>query len=302
MQSVYNSLLRALGCLATLMPIWANGIPSTTITGRIEERDFIAQNGRRIRISSMGNLVSFQSAGGAEHINVKRSREGYVLAYRLDASESMRVIHDVHDSYSQIISSGQRDFVPESFTFPSVNSGIPSDTCLTASATVRTSDGVIRLTHVFGWRAGYGPVGINMILTNISLKPLILAGVKRLVDNDTAQEYPNDFVKKGDGAVSFAPRCMTTNDCPPPCRFDDPECDPTRQGTPVFFMRGSPPPAYVSVKSHYDNIELNSIGLTSSYDLPGYRIDEDNQIVIGWSVNATLQSQKTRMVTIIEGM
>jgi hypothetical protein len=101
------------------------------------EREFVAQNGRKIRISSMGNLVnlvSFQSAGGAEHINVKRSREGYVLAYRLSAAQPLRVVHDVNDSSSQIISPGNRDFVPESFTFPSVNSGIPSDTFITATA------------------------------------------------------------------------------------------------------------------------------------------------------------------------
>src|SRR6185436_10308727 len=107
-------LLRALPYALIALPVYAQ-VPLATWTGRIDEREYVATNGRKVRISSMGNVTGFQDSAGQEHINTKRSREGYVLAYRPPGLGRLAVVYDVHDAYSSVLSGTGRDIVPDSF-------------------------------------------------------------------------------------------------------------------------------------------------------------------------------------------
>jgi hypothetical protein len=261
------------------------------------DREYVAQNGRTVKISPLGNLVAFQSAPGLEDINVKRSREGYVLSYRA-GSGPQRIVFNVHDSASDAISPGSPDFVPESFTAPAAGSGIPSDTPLKATAVIRTRDGAIRLTQVFEWIAGYGPLTISMTFTALSNSTIYT--VKREVDYDVAQTRLNDGVRTAGGATFSALACVPLSECPPRCPPGDPDCDP-HWGMRAVSAYGVPAPSYTSIKPYSDNSEHYSAGLVTAGDLPGYRANEDNQIILGWTGAVALRTGEWIKLKAIHG-
>jgi hypothetical protein len=151
----------------------------------IQIREYVAENNRRISVSSRGNLIGFESPGGFEHLDVKRPREGYVLAYQPLGSATTLVAYDTFDIFSSNIKSGTRDFVPVSFVAPPSLVNIPYGDLITAVAVVETSDRRLRLTSRIDWVAGSEAVLITMTIQNRSSGKVRLVTVKRHIDVDT---------------------------------------------------------------------------------------------------------------------
>ncbi|MEW6734694.1 MAG: hypothetical protein AB1489_25440 [Acidobacteriota bacterium] len=161
---------------------------SSTLS-EVEVREYISENGYGIRISALGNLVGLKGSNGYEYINRERTREGYLLAYRV-AEKGELVLYDIFDKYSSVLKPDQRDLVAVSFDGPETGSRFSIGTIVNVTVVVTTADGRINLTHSFTWLAGTGRVTIKTEIragktTDI---PVELIAFKRFVDiNITSQ-------------------------------------------------------------------------------------------------------------------
>src|SRR5438128_1611512 len=136
-----ENVFKTLGCavwLPIILPLAAQTTTPDVVThGAFETREYRAENGRRIRITSLGNLAGLESPFGFEHIdNGRRAREGYVLGYDDPLTGQSRVLYDVQDSYSRTL--GGRDFAPTSFSGPPAGATFPVNTVVTATVNVDT--------------------------------------------------------------------------------------------------------------------------------------------------------------------
>jgi hypothetical protein len=268
----------------------------------LDESAYVAVNGRTVRIGSFGNLVAFQSAPGLEDIQVKRSREGYIVAYKLGTTP--RIVFNVHDvPISDTIWPGRPDFLQESFTAPPAGHGIPSDTRLRATAVVQTRDKALRITRVFEWTAGYGPMDITTTVK--ALLPVYISTIKLEMDPDVAGKMLNDCTRTPANAPASTPAstptgatCMATltsvrgSDVGPDCPWWDPDCVPN-YGLRAVPFSASPRPSYVSIRRWDDESEHYTVGLATFSNRLGYRANEDNQITLGWILNLNVPAGKS---------
>jgi hypothetical protein len=251
--------------------------------GTYETRDYWANNGRKIRITSLGNLVGLESPMGFEHINNGvRAREGYVLAYT-DPGGHARVLFDVNDIHSAVL--GRRDFVPYSFTGPASGTVFAVTTPVRVIAVVDTADGLFRLTHQFEWQAGLGTVTVTTTITNRTLTPLTLNGYKRHADInlDAAGGYgvagSSDWVRLTSSSTSGIGAFVSCYCAPQP---GPPPLTLATVSTHVLTFTGVLP-SYRMIHSDTDNSELYIAGPATSTDLPGVRVHENNQATLVWA-------------------
>jgi hypothetical protein len=280
---VAKSLSRVLWLPLLVVPVMAQISPTDVVTaGAYENREYRAENGRRIRISSRGNLTALEAPYGFEHLDQGgRAREGYVISYDDPATGAIRVLHDVNDLYSRTLG-GFRDLVPVSFRGPAAGTSFAAGTPVTATVIVDTLDGALRLAHHFEWRAGFGNVRVTTTVTNRLAGYVTLRGFKRMADMnlDGAGAYgvalTNDWVR-ADNSILISIRCL----CSPPI--------PPSPLTPEFVslhamsFSGAPAPAYKTINRAGDLAELSSIGPAAGSDLPGARRGENNQATLIWA-------------------
>ena len=257
---------------------------------------YASENGRNIKVASTGNLIGLEAPGGFEHIDSKRAREGYVLAYSDPFSGASRVLHDVFDRYSTTIKVPFRDFQVVSYSSSPVGVLLNLNDQVTATSVVETRDGLLRLTHVLNWKAGTGTVTVTTTVTNISGLPLLLRSFKRHIDVDLdsagpygAAHYQNSIVTDpGLGSVLIfnGSRCY-------PQPFDSPICPPrplpinlVAASNHLMQISGNPLPTHTIVKDAGDDGELTSA--LPGPSLIGRRDFEDNQVTLAWMLNQSL--------------
>jgi hypothetical protein len=227
-----------------------------------------------VRITSRGNLVGLESPFGFEHIaNGRGTREGYVVAYDDPATGGLRVLHDVNDSWSRTL--GSRDLVPYSFRGPATGTTFPINALVTATVVVDTADGVLRLTHQFEWRAGYGRVKVTTTVANRLAGYISLRSFKRVADMDVDAAAMNDW-ERSDNGVSIYIFCLCSPPIPP---------SPIVPGTHVMSFTGAPAPGWKLIKPAGDVSEFSSAGPVMSSDLAGLRRNENNQATLIWAGN-----------------
>ena len=282
-----------------------SGTTATVTTATYETREYRAENGRAIRITSLGNLVSLESPYGFDHINMGTyAREGYVVSYDDPGPAQTRVLYNVNDLYSKTLG-GSRDLMPNSFTGPPTGTTFPINTPVTAIVVVDTEDNVIRLTHRFEWRAGLGRVTVTTTVTNRLTSPVLLRGFKRHADinvdggggygNGGALGAPglNDWAHTTDGILASV-RC---GGCPPTPPHP---LTPETVSTHVVFMSGIPAPPFSILKSATDNSELFSAGPVLKTARLGARTNENNQVTLVWAGSALAPGAFRKFTTLYE--
>jgi hypothetical protein len=230
---------------------------------------------------------------GFEHINNGvQAREGYVLAYN-DLGARARVLFDVNDIHSTVL--GRRDFVPYSFSGPATGTVFPVMTPVRAVAVVDTADGLFRLTHQFDWQAGLGTVKVTTTITNRTSVPLNLTGFKRHArphpDGAGAYAYPgpSSWLRTPDGFGSF----IVCGGCPPhPSPWPLTEASVS---THVLTFTGVSP-SYMMIHKDTDDVELYAAGRVTLGDLPGLRLNENDQVTLVWN-GSTLNPGGSRTFT-----
>jgi hypothetical protein len=235
-------------------------------------REYTSENGRKIRITSTGNVIGLEMPAGYENIAGQRTREGYVVSY-IDQYGITRVIHDVYDSYSTTFKSGERDLVPVSFTAPPSASGLAINTLISATAVLHTRDGLLRLENLITWRAGTGTVNVKMTIANRSANSSVkVLNLKRVADVNVARETLNTSVASSDFILFHNPLCS----CPPPV--------PPGPWIPLVVFSGSNAIPLNTLAS--DDWELFNVGPGES--LTGRQTNLDTQGVLVFRPNAPL--------------
>ncbi|GEM_PF-6582875 len=283
------------------------GIPAAfaqlqTTFNNIDIREFVSENGRTIRISSLGNLIRLQTPTAFDHLlpkirqgslfDSRRPREGYGLVYIDPANNQPRIVFDVHDLYSRT-RSGDRTLVPVSFEAPPAANIIPFDSTMRARSIVDTSDGLLRLIHDFAWQAGTGEVSITTTIMN--RQPGLPVGIlrfARFVDADVDGRSPGSTSRTETKTTGKLDSILISGDdcnsgiCPP-----DPDCricpDHVNLRTHVMVMRGIPAPSYKLINSVADPSAILSVG--GGQPAPdGLRFPGDRQTALVWQPNSNL--------------
>jgi hypothetical protein len=255
-------------------------VTNTVTHGVYEVRDFFAQNGRHISITSHGNLINLETPFGFEHIKSStRAREGYVISYTNPSTGQERVIFDVHDVYSSVLA--RRDFVPVSFSGPATGTVFHVNSPVSATAIVDTADGLLRLTQRIDWLAGLGGVTIRSTVANRVSVPVRVNFVKRHVDLNPdgggsygTNQYSN--WERVSGGVDVYAWC---NCGPPP---GPPPLTPAMVSLHVIKFTGDPAPSYTMIHTAADTSEFYTVGPSFTTDLRGPRTSENNQVTLVW--------------------
>jgi hypothetical protein len=142
--------------------------PASLLQQQGEKREYIAENGRSIVITALGNLVRFESPRGFEHVagGLEDPINGYVLAYWDPRTGVLRVLHNVYRSQSSTIKPGLSDFVPLSFEGPASGTVFSRAKLVRASVTVGTRDGLFLIRTTYSWLQG--TLRVDSVLTAVS--------------------------------------------------------------------------------------------------------------------------------------
>jgi hypothetical protein len=268
----------------------------------IDTREFVSENGRTIRISSLGNLIRLQTPTTFDHLLPKirrgslfdttRPREGYALVYIDPLNGQARISFDVYDLYS-MTQTGERTLVPVLFEAPATANIIPFDATMRARSIVDTSDGLLRLIHDFTWQAGTGEVSIaTTVLNRQPGLPVGILRFARFVDADVDGRSPGSAGKAETKTTGKMDSILISGDdcnsgiCPP-----DPDCricpDQASLRTHVMVMRGIPAPSYKLVNSVADPSAILSGG--GGQPAPDWlRFPGDRQAALVWQPNSNL--------------
>lgn len=281
----FSSFLLVLASLVGVSLIYAQTSPTeqtVTTTGVLETRKFFAVNGRNIRVSSLGNLVGLESPQGFEHLRgATRSREGYVVGYQDPVTLQARVVHNVFDRVSSTIITGMPDFVPIEFRGPANLAVFGVGETVSATATLHTRDGLIRLIRQITWTAGSGTVEVKTTLTNRLSSPLWMTGLKLITDPDVdaSGAYGTSQGRNNvDSTATATGSSLVFNNvvCDPRGRID-PCPPPPVPGDPALLgvlsqhlmeISSSPAPASTVLKLASDNTELFTSVPGASLALP----------------------------------
>lgn len=219
-----------------------------------EIREYSAENGYKITITTRGNVIGLEILGGTGVAEGAENREGYVISY-VDSAGIVRVVHDAYDSYSAGIRPGERDFVQASFTAPPSQSRIPLNTMISATAVVDTRDGLLRLSNEITWRAGTGAVNVKMTVTNRSnIRSVRVMNVKRVLAPFGLGMDITSLITR-DGASAKASGRLGGLDMDPTCpdsiRFSKPQRTPPPPPPPweIIMCLPQPPQSLQSLQS-----------------------------------------------------
>jgi hypothetical protein len=274
-----------------------------------EVREYIAEDGRRIAITSLGNLITLETPRGFEHAagGTDLPLDGYVLAYR-DPSGTVRVLHNVYRSHSSTIKAGLPDFVPISFEAPPSGTEFERGSVVGAKVVVGTRDGLVEIHTTYSWIGGI--VRVESAVRSVSQTIRLLAfkrqirlapdanGAFGILDSKfdvLATEAPpvGEFFVAPSVVFAVAICCRRGCDpilCPPRM----PEfSELTVNSHSILFQAGpdgSGPknvkPSYLTVADAADDCERLKAGACAGSPLP--RLRQDSLATAGWLVNRKL--------------
>jgi hypothetical protein len=254
--------------------------PEIQVPYVVDERRYIAENDRTIRVTSTGNLTGLESPAGFEHLRNAsgRAREGYRIRY-VDATGATREVFHFGDTASSSIVPSSPDLLPEPLIGPPTGTRYAVGTVVTAKAAVRTRDNRLRIEQELRWVVGLDQL-IKVKVINISGAPLTILWFDRLADLNVSaggvygtRESRNSFIPIPTGVVSVEVRCRVAL-CPPPCNPGDPSCDPLKYVSQLGVrMTGEPAPSAVLIQA----------GGTGATPLATRKDDIDGVVTLRWN-------------------
>lgn len=128
-----------------------------------ETREYRAENGYELAVTSLGGIIGLR---GPKELGDDRAplRDYYRLTYRHPRGQ--QVVASTAAGGDKDVASGSSNFVPVSFESPPSGAVFSDDQPLTAKVTVRTSDGLLRLTHLLTWKPGADSVSVQTEIAN----------------------------------------------------------------------------------------------------------------------------------------
>ncbi len=276
-----------------------------------EKREYIAEDGRAIVITGLGNLIRLESPRGFEQVGggLEIPIDGYVLAYQDLQTGTSRVLHNVYRSQSSTIEPGLSDFVPLSFQGPPSSTVFPRGRVVRAVVVVGTRDGLVRIRMTYSWIGGM--LRVDSLVTSVS-RSIQLVSFKRqsryAVDVggaygvlepkfDVLPVAPAALAESllGPSVVFSTALCCRRGCGPPPlCPPQLPEFSEEAVNTHSILFQAGPDaaspaalkPTYLAVADAKDDCERLTSGPCQGSSLP--RFAQDSLVTSGWLVNRTL--------------
>jgi hypothetical protein len=290
---------------------------SAPLQQQIEKRQYIAEDGRNIVITALGNLIRFESPRGFEHVSggLDAPIDGYVLAYRDLRTGTLRVLHNVYRSQSSTIEPGLGDFVPVSFQGPDSSTVFPREKLVRAVVVVGTRDGLVQVRTTYSWIRGM--VRIDSLVTPVN-RPIRLISFKRqsrypvgaagaygvlepkfdVLPVEAPPMAAESFL--GPSVVFSTALCCRRGCGPPPlCPPRLPDFSEEAVNTHSILFQAGPDaaapgalkPTYLTVAEAKDDCERLTSGQCQGGQLP--RFAEDSLVTSGWLVNKTLAKKRS---------
>jgi hypothetical protein len=290
------------------------GVPETSApvqSDQVGKHELLAEDGRRIVIANLGNVIAFESPRGFEHMagGGEEPIDGYVLAYRDLATNTDRVLHNVFRSQSSTIEPGVSDFVPLSFEGPNPGTVFERGDVALATVVVGTRDGLVQIRTTYSWIRGM--VRVESLVTAVTRRIQILSFKRQFrAVMDGAGAYaikeakfdvlpvgappPVAGIFLGPSIVFSTALCCRRCDpgifCPPRLPDFSEEAVNTHS---LLFEAGkdaaSPKallPTYLDVADAKDDCERITAGRCQGSELP--RFEQDSQVTAGWLLNRRL--------------
>jgi hypothetical protein len=282
----------------------------------IEKREYIAEDGRTLVITALGNLVGLESPRGFEQVagGLDDPIDGYVLAYRDPQTGTSRVLHNVYRSQSSTIEPGLDDFVPISFQGPASKTVFPSGKPVHAEVVVGTRDGLVQIRTAYSWMGGM--VRAESLVTSVSQSIRLLAFKRQIrfpadgggvygvqgTEFDVLPVEPDDFV--GPSVLFSVALCCRRGCDPGVCPPRLPDFSEAAVNTHSVLFQSGPDaaapnalkPSYLAVADAKDPCERLSAGPCQGGQLPSF--EQDSQVTAGWLVNRNLrQGRSLRFLT-----
>lgn len=252
-----------------------------------EIREYISENGFRVELTNLGNLVGLENPVGFDYLEHRFTREGYVLAYRTREGVT-RVVHNIYSSRSYSILRSVPDLLPVAFEAPAHGTRFTDGTIVTARIVVRTSDNLLQLVHNFTWRAGSGDVSIRTEIMPLSRDSVVeILSYKRVSDINIGLGSTNNDVEQwnfnlnGPEPEDKDGFIIAYCSCPPPI----PGPGPAPGWYGKVLVRSDNRPNGVLIVSAQDTTELYNAGLGRS--LANGTI-ANCMGVLGWQFSQTL--------------
>jgi hypothetical protein len=291
-----------------------HGVPEASAsvqTDQIGKHELLAEDGRRIVITNLGNLIALESPRGFEHMagGLEEPIDGYVLAYRDLATNTERVLHNVFRGQSSTIEPGFSDFVPLSFEGPNPGTVFERGDVVLAAVVVGTRDGLVQIRTTYSWIRGM--VRVESLVTPVKRRIEILSfkrQTRAVMDGAGAygvKEAKFDVLPVGApppvAGIFLGPsivfttalccrRCDPGIFCPP--RLPDFSEEAVNTHSLLFEVgrdAASPKallPTYLDVADAKDECERVTAGRCQGSELP--RFEQDSQVTAGWLLNRRL--------------
>lgn len=210
--TLLHFVLSGAGCLRE-----ARGLQAPAV--KTETRVYRAENGYELAVTSLGDIVGLR---GPKELAADSApvRDYYRLTYK--HPRGRQVVASSAAGVDRGIGSGS--FVPVSFESPPSGAVFSDDKPLAAKVTVRTSDGLLQLTHLLTWKPGSDSVSVQTEIASSDAKQAVsVVSFERVIEvaeGEAVQARYRRFVKTRPGQgnaflIDWEARCLPPN-CPPP--------------------------------------------------------------------------------------
>lgn len=217
---------RTVICLTLLNLIFSDGgcprkANSTQApAAKTETRVYRAENGYELAVTSLGGIVGLR---GPKELAADSApvRDYYRLTYK--DTRGRQVVASTAGGGDKGVVSGSGSFVPVSFESPPSGAVFSDAKPLAAKVTVRTSDGLLRLTHLLTWEPGSDSVSVQTEIASTNAKQAVsviaFERVVEVAEGEAVKARYRRFLKPRPGQdnaflLDLEDRCLPPN-CPP---------------------------------------------------------------------------------------
>ncbi|HLM56573.1 MAG TPA: hypothetical protein VK422_10710 [Pyrinomonadaceae bacterium] len=212
--SLLNFIFADAGC-----PRKANSLQAPAT--KIETRVYRADNGYELAITSLGGIVGLRGPKELAAVSAP-VRDYYRLTYK--DRRGRQVVASTATVGDKRGETGPSNFVPVSFESPPSGAVFSDAKPLASKVTVRTSDGLLRLTHLLTWKPGSDSVSVQTEIASSDAKQAVsviaFERVIEVAEGEAVKARFRRFLRNSPGQenaflVDLEDRCLPPN-CPPP--------------------------------------------------------------------------------------
>ena len=211
--TLLNFLFSNAGCLRK-----ANSTQAPAV--KTETRVYRAENGYELAVTSLGGIVGLR---GPKELAADSApvRDYYRLTYK--DQRGQQVVASTAAGGDKGAVSGSGNFVPVSFESPPSGAVFSDAKPLAAKVTVRTSDGLLQLTHRLTWEPGSDSVSVQTEIASSDAKQTVsVIAFERVIEVAEAEAPKGSyrrFLRNRPGQdnaflLDWEARCLPPN-CPP---------------------------------------------------------------------------------------